>query len=892
LVYGALIFAFSCGCSAEKEKVEPTLEDMFTLYELKASEGKSGVDGLEFRDINGLRTPGQNVDSEQKLIWISDSSQLISPRILIIGGEYRGIYQRAPLKKKKADILMRLNSELPEGPVLPLNADFGQQGQSLIYSLSNFRFEPNQKDDLLELKSISNNESPTVGLPMPVAGDVHQLIVADILHAGIPKLIAATETGLLVFEQDASGELPQWTEVSGYTLPEARFLGKGLLVRDFDHDGWSDIYAFDSVRDESDVLFSGKRNGTLGPATEKKFRLPQGIHSRADAADLNNDGLTDVVLASDSGLRVFMNGGIGQFSETTGIAGLSDVSGVQGMLLADFDNDGHKDLLIVCADDSLGTEGEWHTRFFGNLGSGQFKETTTEWFPGGKIPGGHVALTDFDRDGDLDVFINGPRGVYWLKNNISRENEWLRMEVKGPPGNPMAEGAKVVLFVGNEIRYHEISATNGMNGGSELMVHFGAKELSSIDSLLVLFPDRYAVKKHDIATRQTIEINHSEAIKQPYRIFQFARPPFSSSNLGALGIEARGMAGVPVAVGDFNGDGLPGMFIGGSKGRPGMLFQQSEDGMLEPLMMKLFLADAKFNDSSALFFDADSDGDLDLFVGTTDGPDRLYLNDGNGNYTKSAGKLPTEPYDTYEAKSFERKQGAGFDLVLLTDNIGLRILTGKKGRFVDETETRCPGCASYGRVRALEFLESQEAIVITETGELRMIQILPDGIWMEFQSKVLEGLYGQWCGLGLADIDGDGIQEVLLGNVGLNAKIEDPYGYRESGILTKKDFDWAFKPLPPMAQIGPIRCFLARDFDGDGAMDLLAAGNFAPLNSGNGFFISGIATENPVCLPGIKSGVYLPGNVGRMVFLPGDFSNERALVFYDDEEPLVLNCRP
>ena len=469
--------------------------------------------------------------------------------------------------------------------------------------------------------------------------------------------------------------------------------------------------------------------------------------------------------------------------------------------------------------------GAWHNYIFEGDGDLKFKDQSTEWgFENATLSQG-AAYADLDGDGDLDLITNNMNEQAGIYKNNTREKKpdahYISIKLTGKSPNTFAIGTKVFLFNEQQVLYKELQPVKGFMSSGELLLNFGLGSKNKVDSIVIIWPDNtfqtlknsttdklttvvYNAQNRDTIINEAAFINrllHTEDHNLFTDItsslgtnFKHAEDDYVDFNDQWFIPHELSTQGPRIAVGDVNKDGLEDFFVCGAKGQAGKIFLQQKNGTFKVSAdSAAFVNDKACEDVDAIFFDADNDGDPDLYVvsggniysGIT--PllnDRLYLNDGKGHFTFSD-NLPM----MYENKSVVRV--ADFD-----HDGDLDIFVG--GRSISRNYSKTP--ASYLLINDGKGKFSFAATSITDS--LKQLGMVTDASWTdvdkdgwldlivvgEWMQPILfkndhgilkkvaltnddKDLTGWWSSIKTADINGDGFDDILLGNYGLNSKL-------------------------------------------------------------------------------------------------------------------------
>lgn len=592
----------------------------------------------------------------------------------------------------------------------------------------------------------------------------------------------------------------------------------GADIADINNDGLQDIFTLDMLPEDN------KRQKLLyGPENYEQYALM--IRKGFYHQNMRN--------------MLQLNLGEGNFSEIGQLAGISNTDWSWAALFFDATNDGYKDLFVTNGyyrdytnRDFLKYKGDYyfkqavakqkadtlhlvtsmsstpvHNYFFENQGNLQFRDQSLSW--GFEKPGfsSGAAYSDLDNDGDLDLVVNHLNEAAGIYENTGEKGNWIQVKLEGPDQNPFALGSSVQVFSQSSQQVQELQPVRGFQSSSSYTLHFGLGKNTQVDSILVTWPDQThtLIKPNTINEITTIKYSNTsiyqseEKLSEPIFNKLTQLPTFSPQNSGFNDFKRQPlMITMPSAVSpvlaqsDLNQDGIPEIFIGGTKGQAGQIF--SFDGDKWKLYSGFSSSD-EFTDAIALFEDFNGDGNIDLFIGSggyhdylrSDESlvDRLYLNDGSGRLRRSA-TFPSYTISTGTAISIDINQDGASDLF-----VGGKIIPGRypqipeskilindgQGNFSDQTDTFLPN-SKIGMLTASisQDLNGDGYPDLILAGEFMPITVLINQqgkTFLDQSEKYFEGKYsGWWSSLAQADLDGDGDLDLIAGNFGENSQFE------------------------------------------------------------------------------------------------------------------------
>jgi hypothetical protein len=665
---------------------------------------------------------------------------------------------------------------------------------------------------------------------------------------------AGRSDGLL--RNDGDGK---FTDVSIEAGLWGRFHGLSATWWDYNEDGLPDIYVANDFNGP-DQLLHNNGNGTFSDVTaQSQPRMPW-FSMGSDAADVNNDGHVDLMVADmartsqvarmTSAVPVrdehilaaykpmqtmwnalYLNLGVDRFMEVANLAGVDSTNWTWAVKLADFDNDGRVDMFFsngFTHDFSHGdhpmnaqleqTGTVWdltadqpplreQNLAYRNQGELRFEDVSRAWGLDDVGISMSTAYADIDRDGDLDLIVanaDGPPSVY---RNASRAEHSILVRLEGARSNRFGLGATIRATTksGEQVRY--LSPMTGYNSTNEPLVHFGLADNATIDELTVAWPSGHRQVFQNLAADRLYTIAEPDTPppvknRPPRKPTWFVRSPslseaahrerpFNDFEKQPLLPRKLSQLGPGMACGDIDRDGDDDLFLGGAAGQAGSIWINQGQGQFVRLPSESLDADRECEDMGAVWLDADSDGDLDLFV-TSGGveagntrrllQDRLYLNDGHGRLTRAPSDTLPEFWDSggpVAAADFDRD--GDIDLFVggrvvpekypLTPNS--RLLRNEEGRFTDAIPSAAPQLQASGLVTSALWTDIDndgwlDLIVTHEWGPVKLYRNREGRLVDQTETAGLGRYTGWWNGITGRDIDGDGDIDYVATNFGLN----------------------------------------------------------------------------------------------------------------------------
>lgn len=529
-----------------------------------------------------------------------------------------------------------------------------------------------------------------------------------------------------------------------------------------------------------------------------------------------------------------LNTGNGVYSEIGQFSGIAKTDWSWAPLVADFNNDGFNDLFVTNGierdianqdfrqqmqqklstydkEKNLETalqlipSAKLENYMFLNNKDATFKDMSLAFGFDAKVNSNGAAYADFDNDGDLDLVLNNQSDEASIYRNNSTSN-YLKVNLEGSKTNRNAIGTKVLVFANGMTQVKDMYVTRGYQSSVTNNLIFGLNELKLVDSLKVIWNDDKEATLTDIKANQNIKLSYNDAKnshkvkKENESIFEtvlasnlgvdYKHKPvkFNDYNLQVLLPQKQSTIDAAIVVADINNDGLEDFFIGNTAGFSAEMYLQNSSGKFMRVNQDVFEKDKDYNDNNVLFFDADADGDLDLYVasGNYSLPendkllqDRLYINDGKGKFSK--GRLPNMLSVTKAVTADDFDNDGDVDLF-----VGARVIPGKypkapesyllenrKGIFINATNKRAKALKNLGLVNDAVFSDydgdgDNDLIAV---GEWMPVAIFnnDNGIFkkVELPSDSKTGWYQT---IKAIDFDNDGDQDYFVGNIGENNK--------------------------------------------------------------------------------------------------------------------------
>lgn len=642
------------------------------------------------------------------------------------------------------------------------------------------------------------------------------IAVSDINMDGWPDIYISNDyvTNDILYINNQDGTFSNRTKD---LLRHQSMFSMGSDISDYNNDGYLDIITLDMLGETN-----ARKKTTISKNTYQSY--------------INNETWGYEYQHVRNMLHVG-NGPEIPFSEIGFMSGVYQTDWSWSPLFVDMDNDGHRDLLITNGFPRDITDKDF-ANYRADVGSVATIRQLLDSIPIVKIPNyafrnkenwtfenvywgldkasfsNGAVYVDLDGDGALDYVVNNINDPAFVFKNTLKTGSYLRVKLEGDSNNPMGIGAKLVLrFENGTFQYHEQQISRGYMSAVEDIVHFGLGDMEGTIELEILWPNGAYQKVSGLNTNQLIKIQQNEATRidvadlvfpfTPKRITPFLSEVSDSKGISYIHKEEDKIDynvqrtlphkltqfGPSLVVGDVNGDGLEDFIVGSAADFAPTLFIQATGGDFTEKALFKNTEELRFEEMGMVLFDVDNDGDLDLYLVSGSSEfrpdaieyvDRLYLNDGSGNFSASEQTFDTMRASGSVVKTADFDGNGWMDLFVggrtpiaqypLPDKS--QLLRNNKGVLEDVTELLAPGLREVGMVTDALWsdVDNDGLVDLVVVGELMAITIFKntgDG-FKKLKDTGLENHLGWWNSIAAGDFTGNGHIDYIVGNMGSN----------------------------------------------------------------------------------------------------------------------------
>ena len=657
------------------------------------------------------------------------------------------------------------------------------------------------------------------------------VVVSDVNRDGWPDIYVSND----FFERDylyINNHDGTFDERLDKEMPYLSYFSMGLDIADINNDGWPDIYTTDMLPEDeyrlrTTSLFEGwdtyqtkVRNGFHYQLMRNMLQLNNGNGTFSDIGQMAGVARTDwswsALLADfdlDGNKDIYVTNGIAK--DVTSQDYVAFLANQQTMINA---TKGKRVDFKALTDAMTSTKLEHYA--FRNNGNLTFSNETASWGLDKPSFGNGAAYVDLDGDGALDLVVNNTDDeAFVYRNNarsLDKDNHYLQVSLEGEGHNRFGVGAKVTLQSGAQIQYQELSPTRGFESGSDYVLTFGLGKIDTVQTVTVDWPDGRVSTLNRVPANQRVTVKQSLSTRRTgFARFDDPKPesqlvvditrqtafPFVHHENDYVDFDRERLMpkmlsteGPLMAVADINGDGLDDIFIGGAKDQPSAILIQQPDGGFVRSNEKVLAQDSTSEDIGAVFFDANGDGKPDLYVVTGGSEfseasppleDRLYLNDGKGNFRKAVGALPPLAISGSRVAAADFDGDGAIDLF-----VGGRSVPGRygldpqsvllkndgRGHFTDVTDRLAPGLSHLGMVTDAVWkdIDGDGRPDLIVVGDWMPITVFHNagGKLVKMNVRGLEKSNGWWNRIIAGDFAGNGRVDFIVGNLGLNTRLQ------------------------------------------------------------------------------------------------------------------------